>query len=394
VPPVVIKRRVVHFGGFQASPPEKKFRHFQRQLARFSGAWNASADSAFVDAGEDIARWTAAAAGPDWRVEVDYVLFCWDDVIRAERERGWLTRLPLGFMAFFDFVLGGAFLAYLRATWRYAAFFLYPFVMIAVLALISANLAKYGLKLSGFEPAGPLRWVVSVVLFAIILPVLGNLMLLDYMLDNWIFARKSVQGPIPEIEARLDRLAALLDAAPDAELLIVGHSFGPVHAAALVDRLIALRPDGPPIRFAALGSSIMKLAVHRGAGRLRGVLTRLSASPRLIWADFTANTDFMNFFKAEPIRSLKLPGNPAIPRAVKFSRMLARKDYRYLQFNLLAMHNQFIQAGARRAPYDFAMLTLGPFALETFANSPEGALGWIGPDGALTEAGRAAIKAP
>jgi hypothetical protein len=38
------------------------------------------------------------------------------------------------------------------------------------------------------------------------------------------------------------------------------------------------------IRFAALGSSIMKLAVHRGAGRLRGVLTRLSASPRLIWA--------------------------------------------------------------------------------------------------------------
>jgi hypothetical protein len=388
--PLQIRRRVVIFGGFHAATPEARFRHFQRQLSRFCATWGASGEASGLRSDGDFPRWTARVCGPDWMCDADVTQFSWDDLIRAERGRTWVSRLPLSLFAFADFVAYGALWGYLRASWRYALFFLYPFAMIALFAAASVWLAGLALGLAGVGDAVVWRCAVAVALFALMTKLLGDRMSLDYILDNWIFAQRSVRAPVAEIDARLDRMVTLLEAGPETELLIVGHSFGPIHAADLIDRLIARRPAGPPIRFAALGSSIMKLAAHGRAERLRAQLGRLAASPRLIWADFTAITDFMNFFKAEPVRSLKLTGNPAIPRAVKFSRMLTRKDYRRLQFNLLAMHNQFIASGERRAPYDFIMLTLGPFPLEVFAQSPPGALEWIGADGALTAAGREA----
>ena len=43
----------------------------------------------------------------------------------------------MGLLAFADFLWNGAFLGYLRSNWRYAGFFLYPYVLLAAMAIVA-----------------------------------------------------------------------------------------------------------------------------------------------------------------------------------------------------------------------------------------------------------------
>src|SRR5450631_3316091 len=119
----VAKRLVFHIGGYDPiTPPASAQRRFVREIARFQSTWSAKAIVDGLRDSADQTRWNVTTTGPDWLVETDYHLVRWDDVIDAFRRRTIGSRIPLGIIAFLDFVLAGALWRYLRANWHYAGF--------------------------------------------------------------------------------------------------------------------------------------------------------------------------------------------------------------------------------------------------------------------------------
>lgn len=390
--PLTRQRRVIHLDGYYPNTPDGSFARFSRELKRFAGTWALATDNARGATQEHRADWRVTARGADWTTTTDYTLFRWDDLILADRSRDWPERVAQSVLTFADFVLGGAFLGYLRHAWRYALFFLYPYLWLFGLAALCVAGARWGFAAAGH--AGSLWSLpVAAVLFSAALPLTSRLAFLDHLYDDWIYARRMVRHGDDAVNARLDRLAADL-AAEDRELLIIGHSFGAVHALHLIRAIRALNPAGPPIRFASVGSSILKVALHGGAHPLRESLAAVAALPNVIWYDFTALNDVMNFHRKEPISTLGLPGRPAKARNVRFRQMVDPAFYKKMERNFFRLHSQFISGNDRRARYDYFMMCLGPFPLEALADSEEGAIPWIDANGGLTETGRAAAQMP
>jgi hypothetical protein len=390
--PHAVRRRIVHIGGYDPMGPEASHRRFARESRRFVSTWGVACDVGAPSVTDADVRWTIATAAPGWVSDVEHIMLRWDDVIEADRSRSWLTRLPLGLWSFVDFVGHGALWRYLRFGWRYAGFFLYPFILLALLALVASLAGGQLARLSG---VGPLEaGLISVVLFAALLHWPGNRLYLDHLVDDWIYASLLIRRGDAVIATRLDGLARELVARQDgAEILIVGHSLGAVHAAGLIRRMVALAPEGAPIRFASVGSSILKMAFHNGATAIRDDLAAIAASPRVIWCEFHALNDVMNFYKVEPMAALKLPGRPALTRVVKFRPMVEPEFYRRMERNFFRLHCQFISGNDRRAPYDYFVMICGPFPMEALVAEADGPLGWLGPDGGLTEAAKPHLSA-
>jgi hypothetical protein len=380
-----LKRRVVHIGGYDPMGPEASHRRFSRESRRFASTWAIDCQVHEPRISPGDVRWGISSGAPDWASDVQHIMLRWDDVIEQDRARNWLTRLPLGLWSFVDFVGHGALWRYLRFGWRYAGFFLYPFILLALLAAVAFFA---GQTLAGLSGVGRIEgWVVSLVLFGALLHWPGGRLYLDHLVDDWIYASLLIRRGDATIAGRLDALARELAGADDSsELIITGHSLGAVHAAGLIRRILALSPEGPPIRFASVGSSILKMAFHSGAKAIRDDLVAIAASPRVIWCEFHALNDVMNFYKVEPMAALKLPGRPALTRVVKFRPMVDPAFYKRMERNFFRLHCQFISGNDRRAPYDYFVMICGPFPMEALVAEPDGALGWLDEAGGLTPA--------
>jgi len=125
---IVAKRLVFHLGGYDPLTPHATTRlRFVRELARFERTWSAKASMGALDESADQAKWSVITKGRNWQVESDYRLVRWDDVIEDFSGQTVWRRVPLGIIAFLDFIWSGALWGYLRTNWHYAVFFLYPF---------------------------------------------------------------------------------------------------------------------------------------------------------------------------------------------------------------------------------------------------------------------------
>lgn len=383
----VHRRFVLHLGGYDPMPPEEAHRRFAREIARFARTWSVAASAGPAAVGSDAARWLATARGPNWSVETEVALLRWDDVMaELGREPAW-RRLPLGWLAFLDFVAGGALWGYLRHAWRYALFFLYPFGLMTLLALLAAGVGAALARATGAAIVGA---VAGLALFAASLSWAGKALLLDHLLDDWIFARRAVRGGDPVLAVRLDRLAGEIvararDGRQD-EIVVIGHSLGAVLAVDLVDRALALAGGELKLALVTVGSSIPKLGLHRAATGLRGALGRVAAAPGIAWVEYQALTDAMNFYKTDPVRTLGAGPRGPIVRIARISRMLAPDYYKRIKRNFFRIHNQFVSGNDRRAVYDYFMLVVGPLPVEALARSPDGPVGLFGPDGRLSGA--------
>lgn len=385
---MVGRRLFVHVGGYDPVAPEQAHRRFRRELARFVATWSLRAAAGEPKLSADLAVWDVSAAGSNWSVATQVRLLRWDDVMAAEAARPRLRRFAAGLAAFSDFAVSGALVGYLRHAWRYALFFLYPFVLIAVLAALAAALGAGLGVASGNRVVGV---VTAGIVFASLVALAGRRLLLNHLLDDWIFSGRYLRHGDPILGARLQRLAAELVAEATSErfdeVVVVGHSLGAVLAVDLLDRALALAPGlglaGAPVVLATVGSSIPKIGLHRGAKRLRASLARVAAAPGLVWVEYQALTDAMNFYKTDPVRLLGAgPTGPRV-RVVRISRMLERPYYRRIKRNFFRVHNQFVSANDTRYVYDYFMLACGPLPAARQAAEPEGAAFGIAPDGSF-----------
>jgi hypothetical protein len=121
-------------------------------------------------------------------------------------------------------------------------------------------------------------------------------------------------------------------------------------------------------------------------------VARVAAEPSLVWADYQALRDIMNFYRIDPIAAMGLPptGKPLV-RTVSLRKMLNPSAFRRMRHRLFRLHCQFVSGNDRRAPYDYFMLALGPVPFARQTAAPEGATDCIAPDGALIRAGEPAV---
>ena len=383
----IAKRLVFHVGGYDFMPPDVMHRRFTRELRRFEATWSVTARAAEPEVGADEASWPVATQGPNWRVETDFRLVRWDDVIAAREHQPMWRRIPLGLVAFADFAVSGALLGYLRSNWRYAAFFLYPYLLFAALTALACLAASLAGAAAGSRALG---LVTGVAALLALLYGPGRWCYLPHLFDDWIFARDYVRRPDPMLDDRMDRIAREIAGAARSgeadEILVIAHSLGAVLAVEILDRALRLDPvlgRTRPVALLTVGSSILKIGFHRGATRLRAAMARVAQAPDVFWGEYQALTDVMNFYKSDPIGALGLPGRGPLVRVVRISRMLQPATYRRFRSNFFRVHCQFVSANDLRASYDYFMMVCGPLPVETQVRTAEGAVAAIGEDGSL-----------
>jgi len=384
---IVAKRLVFHLGGYDATSPEALHRRFSRELRRFEGTWSTNATTSTLQCGSDVAAWQVSSFGPNWQVETDFRLVRWDDIVAATDRQALWRQIPLGLLALLDFVAAGALWGYLRQNWRYAGFFLYPLALFTVLAVIAAVLGVVTARAVGAGVAG---FAVAALALPVLLRWPGRALHLPQLFGDWIFSRAYIRHETSDLAARLDWVARdLVAAAKDAradEILIVGHSLGAVLAVDVIARALDLNPklgqSGPRIAFLSVGSSILKIGLHRGARQFRAAVERVAAAPGVFWADYQAVSDVMNFYKTDPIEALRLTAQRRpVVRVVRFSRMLRPAAYRRIRRNFFRLHCQFVSGNDQRAAYDYFMLVCGPLSAIEQSCSVHGAVPAFGSDG-------------
>jgi hypothetical protein len=387
-------RLVFHLGGYEPVAPEGMYRRFARELRRYEGTWSVSASISAEVIGADQAEWQVSTRGPNWRVDTEYRLVRWDDVIAAGTRRPMWLRIWLGFIAFWDFVANGVLRSYFRTNWRYAGFFLYPLILLGSFAALAALAGA----IVAYVTHSTLAAILTATLgLAALVQWLGQPIYLHLLFDDWIFSHAYIRGGDPVLDARLEGVAhgvvrAVRDGSAD-EITIIGHSLGAVLAIDVLDRALRLEPllgqSGPQLSLLTIGSSIPKIGLHPKATRFHAAMARVAATPGVFWAEYQAINDVMNFYKTDPVAELRLPktSGPVI-RIVRFREMLDPARYRRMRLNFFRLHRQFVSANDRRTPYDYFMLVCGPLSVESQVRSPFGAAATIGPDGALLDSPR------
>jgi hypothetical protein len=387
--PVIGSRLVFHFGGYDPVSPTKTYLRFIRGLERFRQTWSVKSLASAPLVATDRAKWGILSEGPNWRVETDHQLFRWDDIMAAYAVRSAWWRVPMGLLAFADFVVGGALWGYVRTNWRYALFFLYPYLLLLMMVLTSGYAGELAARTSGSIAIGIAAGILAFIAFYL---GPGRWSYLPIAFDDWIFSRAYIRRRDPELERRLDVVADEIIAADSArsvdEILLLGHSLGAVLAVDALDRALRRRPDlgssGPRLALVTVGSSILKIGLHRAAIRLRDALARVSRAPGLVWVEYQALTDIMNFYKTDPVRDcgLQSTGRPII-RLVRIRHMLQAASYRRIRRNPYRVHCQFVSGNESRAIYDYFMFVCGPLSAEKQTRLHEGAASAIGDNGRL-----------
>jgi hypothetical protein len=299
--------------------------------------------------------------------------------------------VPLGVLAFVDFVIGGAVWSYFRANWRYALFFVFPYFLLIAFAAAAWFAGAFTLQMSG-SVAGAIA--AALVAFIVLLQGPGRWCHLPLLLDTLIFVRAYMRHGHPVLDRRLELAAQEIVAAAHAsqadEILVFGHSLGAALAVDLVDRTLRFDPDlgrtGTRLALVTCGSSIPKIGLHRGSVRFRAALARVAAAPNLFWSEDQAIADIANFYGTDPVAlcGLKAMGRPVL-RCVQISQMLDPAAYRRMTFNFYRLHCQFVSGNDRHAAYDYYMLLCGPLSAECQVHLGLGAPSAIGEDGALHE---------
>ena len=394
---LVSRRCVLFLGGYEPAPAERQHERFVRELSRFAQAWNVRAAATKPDFGGDgaVASWRVEAEAPNWRVETDYLLLRWDDFVTGDFARPEWKRLPQGMLALGDFIVSGTLFRYFAANWRYALFFLYPVLIVAGFAALGAAIG-YALASQAFPGAALLGALAGAAAFCALLVFGGRALQLPYLLDDWIFARDYVRGKRAGLDARLDRFAQELvsrmrDPGYD-EIVLAGHSLGAPFSVDVLDRALrldrsafdALGRDGKTLNLLSTGSSLLKVALHPAAARLRGAVGRVSAHKSVFWVEYQALVDVINFYKTDPVRALRLPptGSPLV-HIVRIREMLSPQAYRRFGLDFFRLHRQFVMGNERRYFYDYFMLCCGPLRFAARVKNPDRAVTAFGPDGSL-----------
>ncbi|GAB6842721.1 hypothetical protein HNR00_003208 [Methylorubrum rhodinum] len=336
-----------------------------------------------------VQAWRVAAHPRTEGAETTYEVLLWDDLVARDFARSKFVSSVLLLAGTAHAIAAGKLVTFYRLHWKYGNVILYPFVMLLMLAAAAGAVAyavhgalgeggALGLSLPApvTVPAGLLA---GLALLAAMEAALNRIFFWQ-LLNDWVFNWQHGQGWRTDYERRLDAFAdhalarvAAFEAAspPPDEILIVGHSSGALTAVELAARLITRHSrlgeaEGPSLGLVTLGSGLPLVALQPRARRLRAEIASLVTCRRLVWVDYGAPQDWMNFPGFNPAADLDLGlgadavvANPVI-RSARFRDIISPETYRRVRFRPFRMHFQFLMSNDRPGEYDFFDMTLGP----------------------------------
>ena len=394
---MIARRHVFHIGGYDPIAPELMLERFRRSMSNFQSNWNVKTAVSELNPTTNVsASWNAEASGPNWTTKTTVEMLRWDDLIRKDFERGPVSRLLGGGSTLLDFIRTGTVVRYIRSSWRYSIFFLYPYVMVLLFAVAGLVAGYYASRLSGLTgiTAVAFELVVALGLFAALMrwsPWSGRI---QHAFDDWIFSREFVHGTRSLMNRRIEEFAetivARTRAADTDEIVIVGHCLG----AGLVMQTIAhamkidpqLCEHGPTICVLTVGATIPKFSLHPKGERTREAALAVAGNPSIRWTEYHARNDLISFYKFDPvtlkhIEPGRADGRPNI-RRVQMNDMMSPAAFKKHRARFYRMHYQFLMANDQRAAYDYCMVLCGPLPFEE-VTGPKGALDHFANDGAV-----------
>lgn len=388
---VVRKRCFLCIGGYEPIGVDWWHQRFQRELKRFEATWNAQSTITppVLDAEGAVAGWSIGTKGANWEVTSEYRLLRWDDFVTADFARSNFERWPKGIAALLDFVFSGAAFRYFAASARYFFFFLYPFVILGGI-VAAAIFAPRLFALIGLPVSGLVAWLLSIAVGLGLLYLFGRVLLLNYMFDDWIFARQFIRRERAGLDARLDRFAReIVACARDAsfdEVIVSAHSLGGALIMDVLDRALKLDPElgkrGPKLWLMATGSSLLKEALHPKAAWLREAAGRVANAEGMNWIEYQAVVDVISFYDVNPVEAMGLPeGRNPIVQKVRMRQMLAPATYKRFKGNFFRLHRQWGMGNELRYLYDYFQIICGPAPLERRVQEREKLLDAFARDG-------------
>jgi hypothetical protein len=358
---LVNRRLALVFPGFEPIPVEAHCARFIREAKKNAPVFDmeiAASEPVFAKENVSTAAFAVHASGAGWQTDTDIVLYGLGDLNDAYAERGALLRTLSGLAALADFVVTGTFFRFVATSWRYGLFFLYP-----VALFLAALLA--GILFAHFLPGDrEFRFVCGVIAFMLALWLASAKMHFLLMMDDWACARDIARGGRSEIGERIGHVIAdirrRIGVSDVQEVLFAAHSFGAITAIVALEPVLRHERPLPETGLLTTGSSLLKVALHPAAERLRRAVASVLASP-VTWIDVQSLTDPINFYGSDPKKALGIREGkgPHIMR-VRFRNQLTDKTYRAIKHNFFRVHRQFVYASERRTHYSFHAILCGP----------------------------------
>lgn len=393
-------RYVFYIPGYD---PEARTRYrllFVREWARYTKRFDGGKreiSRAHLSQDGLVQSWTVTAPEQEDGAETRYDVLLWDDIVARDFARSRFLSIALLVAGTLQTILSGLLFRFYRLNWKYGNVILYPFVMVILLTALSVaiGVTVHAYLGDGFgHSLGLPLWVslplsvVAGIVWIKAIEVFLNRVFFWQLLNDWVFNWQHGQGWRPDYERRLDAFAEHILSSlavraetgqPTDEVMIVGHSSGGLTAAEVAARVLArdasVGTSGASLSLVTLGSGLPLVAMQPAAARLRAEIARLVTERRVVWCDFHAPQDWMNFPGFNPLNDLKLRlcgqpvANPLV-RSARFRELLCPETYRRVRFRPFRMHFQFLLANERPGAYDFFAMTLGPRRLREQVLAP------------------------
>jgi hypothetical protein len=273
-------------------------------------------------------------------------------------------------LKYFAFFTDGTVKRYRKSSMRYWGFTIFP----VLLALIFAALTWAALW---FASAPVWLYFIAIPLITLLLckwP--GDLLYVPLTIADWGFARDMVHQSNPEIETRFDEfsktLVSEISGSNHDEIIIVGHSFGSLWAVSALSKALDKDPNllkNKKVRFLALGSSMLKIALAPDAKFMRDHWQNVMNQPSLFWHEIQTKDDLIAFYKCDPFKQLKIKTSEhqfAITK-IRFSKGMAKRRYRSMRKSFYRTHRQYILYYDKRVDFDYMMRLFGPLDTKALA---------------------------
>ncbi|MCK0148918.1 hypothetical protein MWU54_02695 [Marivita sp. S6314] len=385
----VRRRKVFYIPGYDPFPPRR-----YRELYRKEGAKQAEISGyglrVSAQPQDDGYGWQASGSFDDTRVEADFEVLIWSDIVRSSMSN----------------TIPGTYWQLVRTSWTYIASgtlrrlavlpkgpliaALYPIgvlILQLIAALLVAHLVGWGLS-TLFQAAAlwllgdgaVTRWGMALLywtpFFVIVVLILRWFKAQDrkiyayYLMHDFAFSA-SRKGATPKpLQDRMDlfrgQIASALLQDYD-EVLVVGHSSGAHLAVSILADLLRDMPDPPTaLSFLSLGHVIPMVSFLPDAHRLRADLQFLSERDEIVWVDVTAPGDGCSYALCDPVGTSGVATRDKqwpLVFSAQFSRSMGEVEWEKMRRKFFKLHFQYLCAFQQPLDYDYFQITAGPMTL-------------------------------
>ena len=319
--------------------------------------------------------------GKDWHVDTRIIQLSFGDIIAPYINGSLVGNFARNFIKFSAFFVDGTMFKYGRESRLYAAFILFPIVLIA---LFSG--ASYVISSSIFGQMVPsaqlhVLWMfsISIIVFFILCKWPGQRLLFLLTMGLWGYTRDVATSQYQNTEDRCDEFAILISneikISEHDEIIFAGHSYGAVWGPMVLSKILDQHPnllDGRRVAFLSLGGAALMIALIQKATFFRQMIRDLFATKDLYWIDYQSKDDPISFYKANMLDALKLTNTVARYRVlrVNFKHSMALKRYRGMKKSLYNTHRQYGLYQDKCISFDYFLRLLGPIFCDELAEHP------------------------